>query len=86
MKHFVKEHPNQENVVEFYDKIDPSTYDNWNKYINFCDPYFIAQAISRPEPSEEQKDGAERDFGFLDMPRDSAIFDIGKERATLVSY
>ena len=79
MHKFATEHPNQENVNQYYDDIDNDTYDAFLIKINFTDPYMLAPAIARPEPKQEvdPKTG-KRDFGFLNMKRDAKIFDIGQ--------
>ena len=79
MHKFATEHPNQENVGQYYDDIDNDTYDAFLIKINFTDPYMLAQSIARPEPKQEvdSKTG-KRDFGYLNLPRDAKIFDIGQ--------
>ena len=42
MQAFENEHPTQENVDKFYDGMTPEAYDNFLKFINFCDPPYIA--------------------------------------------
>ena len=79
MQKFATAHPNQENVDKYYDDIDSDTYDAFLIKVNFTDPYKLAPAIARPEPKQEvDARTGKRDFGFLNMPRDAKIFDIGQ--------
>ena len=79
MQKFATEHPNQENVGQYYDDIDNDTYDEFIIKINFVDPYMLANAISKPEPKQEvdPKTG-KRDFGYVNLKREAKIFDIGQ--------
>ena len=42
MEAFEKAHPTQENVDKFYDGMTPEAYDDFLKFVNFCDPPYIA--------------------------------------------
>lgn len=46
-------------------------YDQFNASINFTDPYRIAEAISKVESEQDA-------YGYLNLPRDSKMFDIGQ--------
>ena len=73
MHKFATEHPNQENAGEYYNSMTTRTYDQFLVRINFTDPYKIAEVISRPAPAVDGQT-----FGFLNLPKDAAIFDIGQ--------
>lgn len=49
------------------------TYDEFLVRINFTDPYKIAECITRPQPAQDGEG-----YGYLNLPRESAIFDIGQ--------
>ena len=50
-------------------------YDDFLIYINVTDPQKIADVIANPAPAEDAAEGA---FGYLNLPRDAKIFDIGQ--------
>jgi len=78
MQKFAAAHPNQENVGEYYDNIDGSTYDAFIKKINFTDPYNVAKAIYNPVPEVEvDPETGAVNYGYLGASRDAAIVDIG---------
>ena len=84
MAKFAAAHPTQDsgqegNACEFYNSIDPQTYDEFLTYINFCDPGHIAEAISKPEPTDvDASNPNAKGFGYLNTRRDAEIFDIGQ--------
>ena len=46
--------------------------------IDFIDPYKVAEVITKEAPaSEEEATGRDGNFGYLNAPRDSKVFDIG---------
>lgn len=78
MQKFASEHPNQENVGEYYDNIAGETYDEFIERINFIDPYHVAKVIQNPAPEVEvAPETGTVNYGYLNTPRDAAIFDIG---------
>ena len=56
--------------------MDGEAYDEFNRRINFTDPFNLTDVISKPAP-EEGNDDANTNFGLLNCPRDAAIFDMG---------
>lgn len=66
IKKFEGELPSQEDIGRFYDEIDPSTYDEMLRMINYTEGAEIVRKIS----------GARSDGG-LGVGRDAAIFDAG---------
>lgn len=79
MQKFATEHPNQENAGEYYDNIDSSCYDEFIQKINFTDPYYLAKVIANPEPETEvDPETGDVNYGYLNTPRNAAIFDIGQ--------
>lgn len=83
MAKFAAAHPTQNpdqegNACDFYNSIDQATYDEFLSYINFCDPFRLAEAISKPAPTNvDANDPNAKGFGFLNTRRDAEIFDIG---------
>ena len=76
MGKWIKANPTQETIKEYYNDMKGDAYDQFNASINFTDPYRIADAISKVESEEEQ-------YGYLNLARDSKIFDIGQGTGVL---
>ena len=85
MKELVEIHAkarNEGKVAEFYNSIDSDTYEKFVKYIDFSDPWKICEAISKPEPSASEQvvnpgELYTKGFGYINLRKDAAIFDIG---------
>ena len=75
---WIEKHPDPTSVGNHYDNIAEHVgYDGFNVWINFIDPFLIAQAIYDPEPQGEDAED-DFNFGFLNMPRDAKIFDVAQ--------
>ena len=78
MQLFANSHPTQENAGAYYDGIDTNCYDDFLVKVNFTDPYHLIKAIASPAPAEAAGSGEPVDYGLLNMPRESVIFDMGQ--------
>ena len=71
---WVDKHPDPKTVGQHYDNIAEHVgYDGFNVWINFIDPFFIAQTVADPEDPDD-----EFNFGFLNTPRDAKIFEVAQ--------
>ena len=77
MQMFLESHPDQSNAGSFYSQMQGEAYDEFNVRINFTDPYKIVEAISQPAPAEGTSE-AETSYGYLNIDRSVAVFDIGQ--------
>lgn len=80
MHYFNEQKPNPEKIGAYYDNIEVGTYDDFVKMIQYTshDPEFVAKLISKPQPEQEtDPTTGEVNYGYLNMPRDAAIFDMG---------
>lgn len=67
LKEKVKNSPKHSSIVDFYNQTDPSLYDEMGKAVNYTEPNFIVGAISETEEAG----------GFIALPKDVQIYDIG---------
>ena len=65
---FLEKHPDQSDCGSYYDAMTGKAYDDFLDMINFCDPKYIKDVISKPNTEE---------FGWLNASRDLKVFDIG---------